>query len=54
MGGGAQRGGEGAALTYYASMLRQMWDEARHAMLGQALMEAKGIDWTALPVAGPR
>jgi hypothetical protein len=36
--------------TYYAGMLRQMWDEARHAMLGQALMESRGIDWTALPV----
>ena len=31
-------------------MLRQMWDEARHAMLGQALMESRGIDWTSLPV----
>jgi hypothetical protein len=40
----------GRPWTYYAAMLRQMWDEARHAMLGQALMEARGIDWTALPV----
>jgi hypothetical protein len=36
--------------AYYVSMLRQMWDEARHAMLGQALLESRGIDWTALPV----
>jgi hypothetical protein len=36
--------------TYYTAMLRQMWDEARHAMLGQALLEAHGIDWTTLPV----
>lgn len=35
---------------YYASMMRQVWDEARHAMLGQALMEAHGVDWTTLPV----
>ncbi|CAN5852695.1 hypothetical protein BH24ACI5_BH24ACI5_10270 [soil metagenome] len=43
-------GGRGRPWAYYASMLRQMWDEARHAMLGQALMEAQGIDWTTLPV----
>lgn len=36
--------------TYYTAMFRQMWDEARHAMLGQALMESRGIDWTTLPV----
>jgi hypothetical protein len=47
----ARNSGErGRPWAYYAAMLRQMWDEARHAMLGQALMEAKGIDWTALPV----
>lgn len=43
-------GGRGRPWTYYASMLRQMWDEARHAMLGQALMEARSVDWTTLPV----
>ena len=43
-------GERGRPWLYYASMLRQMWDEARHAMLGQALMESRGIDWTALPV----
>jgi hypothetical protein len=36
--------------SYYVSMLRQAWDEARHAMLGQALMESHGIDWKALPI----
>jgi hypothetical protein len=36
--------------SYYAAMLRQMWDEARHAMLGQALLESRGIDWAGLPV----
>ena len=40
----------GRPWTYYASMMRQVWDEARHAMLGQALMESRGVDWTALPV----
>ena len=38
------------AWPYYTSMLRQMWDEARHAMLGQALLESRGIDWAGLPV----
>lgn len=36
--------------TYYAAMMRQVWDEARHAMLGQALMEARRVDWTQLPL----
>lgn len=40
----------GEPWAYYVSMLRQMWDEARHAMLGQATLESHGIDWTALPV----
>jgi hypothetical protein len=43
-------GERGRPWTYYASMLRQMWDEARHAMLGQALLENRGVDWTTLPV----
>ena len=43
-------GQRGRPWTYYASMLRQMWDEARHAMLGQALMESRGVSWTDLPV----
>ena len=46
-----RNGGEQALpWTYYAAMLRQMWDEARHAMLGQAMLEAHGIEWTSLPV----
>ena len=43
-------GERGRPWAYYASMLRQMWDEARHAMLGQALLENRGVDWTTLPV----
>lgn len=43
-------GERGLSWSYYTGMLRQMWDEARHAMLGQALMESRGIDWTKLPV----
>ncbi|HJR61760.1 MAG TPA: hypothetical protein VJ813_20300 [Vicinamibacterales bacterium] len=43
-------GARGRPWAYYTSMLRQMWDEARHAMLGQALMESHGVDWASLPV----
>lgn len=36
--------------AFYHDMLRQMWDEARHALIGQAALESKGVDWTGLPV----
>ncbi len=35
---------------YYRDMARQLWDEARHAMMGETAFEGLGIDWTALPV----
>jgi len=35
---------------YYAEMLRQMWDEARHSLIGQAAFEAHGVEWTRLPI----
>ena len=35
---------------YYRDMFRQMWDESRHALLGQAALEARGVDWTTLPI----
>jgi hypothetical protein len=31
---------------YYRDMSRQLWDEARHAMLGEVGFVALGIDWT--------
>lgn len=31
---------------YYLDMSRQLWDEARHAMLGEVGFVALGIDWT--------
>jgi hypothetical protein len=31
--------------AYYVDMCRQLWDEARHAMMGSVYFEAKGIDW---------
>jgi hypothetical protein len=30
---------------YYVDMCRQLWDEARHAMMGTAYFEHHGIDW---------
>lgn len=35
---------------YYANMFRQMWDEARHSMLGETLLEHRGVDWHRLPI----
>lgn len=29
---------------------RQLWDEARHAMLGTVALTARGIDWTRIPL----
>ncbi len=29
---------------------RQLWDEMRHAMMGSAAFEAKGVDWSKLPL----
>jgi hypothetical protein len=31
---------------YYRDMTRQLWDEARHAMMGEVGFAALGIDWT--------
>ncbi len=31
--------------AYYRDMGRQLWDEARHAMMGAVYFEDKGIDW---------
>jgi hypothetical protein len=29
---------------------RQLWDEMRHAMMGTVAFEARGVDWTSLPL----
>jgi hypothetical protein len=31
---------------FYLDYSRQLWDEARHAMMGTVAFEAKGVDWT--------
>jgi len=29
---------------------RQLWDEARHAMMGTVALQARGVDWKAIPL----
>ncbi|MDR6555251.1 hypothetical protein [Paenibacillus qinlingensis] len=33
---------------FYQDLARHLWDEVRHALFGQAALEAEGIDWMAL------
>lgn len=35
--------------TYYRDMTRQLWDEARHAMMGEVGFVSLGIDWSMIP-----
>jgi hypothetical protein len=35
---------------YYRDYARQLWDEARHAMMGTVGLHARGVDWTQLPL----
>ena len=35
---------------FYLDYSRQLWDEARHAMLGTVAFEARDVDWTAIPL----
>jgi hypothetical protein len=34
---------------YYRDMTRQLWDEARHAMMGEVGFVSLGIDWHTIP-----
>lgn len=36
-------------LGYYRDMTRQLWDEARHAMMGEVGFASLNIDWTEIP-----
>jgi hypothetical protein len=36
----------GKPWEYYLAMSRQLWDEARHAMMGEVGFVALGVDWT--------
>jgi hypothetical protein len=37
----------GQPWEFYRDYSRQLWDEARHAMMGSVALEARGIDWKA-------
>ena len=40
----------GQPWEFYLEYSRQLWDEARHAMMGTVAFAARGIDWTVLPL----
>jgi hypothetical protein len=40
----------GKPWKYYRDMSRQLWDEARHAMLGEIGFVSQGIDWSKIPI----
>jgi len=35
---------------FYLDYSRQLWDEARHAMLGSVAFESREVDWTEIPL----
>ncbi|MGQ0712797.1 MAG: hypothetical protein ACT4PJ_03580 [Gemmatimonadaceae bacterium] len=35
---------------FYVDYSRQLWDEARHAMMGSAAFESRGVDWSRIPL----
>ena len=39
----------GKPWAYYLDMTRQLWDEARHAMMGEVGFVSIGVDWTKIP-----
>lgn len=41
---------KGKPWKYYRDMSRQLWDEARHSMLGEVGFVHLGLDWTAIPI----
>lgn len=40
----------GKPWNFYRDMSRQLWDEARHAMLGEVGFVHLGIDWATIPI----
>ncbi|HEV8599600.1 MAG TPA: hypothetical protein VGQ69_09595 [Gemmatimonadales bacterium] len=40
----------GQPWEFYLDFSRQLWDETRHAMMGTVALNARGIDWTTLPL----
>jgi hypothetical protein len=35
---------------FHRDYSRQLWDEMRHAMMGSVALEARGVDWTRIPL----
>jgi bacterioferritin (cytochrome b1) len=35
---------------FHLDFARQLWDEARHAMMGTVAFEDRGVDWTRIPL----
>ncbi|MCE9548758.1 MAG: hypothetical protein K8T25_25040 [Planctomycetia bacterium] len=40
----------GKPWEFYRAMTRQLWDEARHAIMGEVGFTAAGIDWRKVPI----
>ncbi|MBW3623170.1 MAG: hypothetical protein KY468_07135 [Armatimonadetes bacterium] len=40
---------KGKPWEYYRDMARQLWDEARHAMMGEVWFAKYGVDWSRYP-----
>ncbi|MFN2637784.1 MAG: hypothetical protein ABR585_12210 [Gemmatimonadaceae bacterium] len=40
----------GQPWEFYLDYARQLWDEARHAMLGTVAFEERGVDWKSIPL----
>lgn len=40
----------GKPWDYYRDMSRQLWDEARHALMGEVGFTSLGIDWRTIPI----
>ncbi|MBA3313372.1 MAG: hypothetical protein H0T47_08805 [Planctomycetaceae bacterium] len=40
----------GKPWKFYADMSRQLWDEARHSLLGEVGFVDLGLDWTRIPI----
>lgn len=35
---------------FHMEMSRQLWDEARHAMMGEVGFVSQGVDWRQIPI----
>jgi hypothetical protein len=40
----------GRPWEFYRDYARQLWDEARHSMLGEVALEARGLPWRSIPL----